>query len=141
MATSDECPICGLRPVSVTGKEDERKRLIKAVDCSRCGTYQVFNDVIERFRTRPHLAPRLSYHVRKLRRTVNETHPFVTEELAKKFSSEPLPSVAEQADHLIKCLGDITRESDPTDWVFLKHEVIRELTARIGAYSEASFWL
>lgn len=141
MATSDECPICGLRPVSVTRKEDARKRLIKVVDCFRCGTYQVFDDVIERYRTRPHLAPRLSYHVRKMRRLAGETHPFVTEEFAGKFSSEPLPSVAEQADNLVKCLGDITRERDPTDWVFLKPEVIQELTARIGAYSEASFWL
>jgi hypothetical protein len=141
MATRDECPICGLRPAGVAERGDEHKNLIDVVDCFRCGTYQVFHHVIERYRTRAQLAPRLSYHIRKMRRTAGETPPFVTEEFAEKFSSEPLPSVAEQADNLVKCLGDMTREKDPTQWVSLKPEEIQELIARIGAYSEPSFWL
>jgi hypothetical protein len=104
---NSKCPVCGLE-LKERGTDKDRGN-IRQYHCDKCGKFELYGSSERKIKSESKLNPKisatLSYVIRKMQKK-NEW-PLVPPELVAQVINNPrLPSPFEQADNLIKWLGD-----------------------------------
>lgn len=113
------CPICGA-DAKVSGAMPAPGELVgHLVECGRCGLFFLSGEAIEDI---PGLLSgdadriaRIAYGVRRMQRA--RQPPFLMREQIVNLLATPLPSVFEQANNLIRCLGENGKGPGETEWI------------------------
>jgi hypothetical protein len=107
------------------------------VNCSQCGGLQIdsifFTNLPARLNSDPLCRPRVKHWLRKRK---NRSAPLnLDEQIFQRFASQPLPTPREQADALIRVIGDELREK-PGTIIYVKPEI----GEFIGAIDDAGLY-
>ena len=128
MNETSKCPVCGEAGCSKTSLASKANPfpMGQRFDCRRCGSFIL----PDKYGQLPNLSSRqralLSHKLRRMQRD-NGQLPEVSDSISPKVE-DPLPSPAEQADNLIRWIGD--HQPSPGEYA---HVPDSELSAWIGA--------
>lgn len=123
------CPVCEVAGCSVLPKDGSSPN--SSYNCARCGKFMLWGTLANGFGNSYLTAPRrgvLSHRLRRWQRPDGNPVKVFEDELPRFQLEEPLPNPAEQADNLIRWIGD--RKLPPAEFAKIP---VPEVSAWIGA--------
>lgn len=117
LADAYACPVCGHRLLEAPNDRGREPEDVLYYDCARCGTYGLTQEAVAILpalsRDDPRNMATLAFALRRMEAA--QDWPVVPADVLQRIiATAPLPSALEQADNLVRWLGDnVSPESSP----------------------------
>lgn len=136
LADAYACPVCGHRLLEAPNDRGREPEDVLYYDCARCGTYGLTQEAVAILpalsRDDPRNMATLAFALRRMEAA--QDWPVVPADVLQRIiATAPLPSALEQADNLVRWLGDNVSPGELAHLNHVPHGAI------IGAHSENGF--